>query len=81
MPFATKDVLATWKISTRDSVGFVRYSSLRVALKIASAIEPPRGSGRVTPATTVTVSTTGVAPTIPPAWENAQFRAVAPSQA
>ena len=32
IPFATKDVLATWKISTRDSVGLVRYSSLRLAL-------------------------------------------------
>src|SRR3989441_3201125 len=53
---ATKLLLATWKISTRCRLGFVRYSSLRLALKIASAILPPSGNDRVTPATRVMVS-------------------------
>src|SRR2546427_3219355 len=53
---ATKLLLATWKISTRCRLGFVRYSSLRLALKIASAILPPSGNDRVTPATRVIVS-------------------------
>src|ERR1700758_2771700 len=56
MPAATNDVLATWKISTRLSVGFVRYRLESLPLKIASAMLPPSGSGRVIPATTVTVS-------------------------
>src|SRR5437879_2881883 len=47
---------ATWKISTRCWLGFVRYSSFRLALKIASAIFPPSGNDRVTPATRVIVS-------------------------
>src|SRR3989449_2995475 len=56
MGFATKLLFATWKISTRCRLGFVRYSSFRLALKIASAIFPPSGNDRVTPATRVTVS-------------------------
>src|SRR5438132_13254581 len=56
MGFATKLLLATWKISTRWRLGFVRYSSFRLALKIASAILPPSGNDRVTPATRVIVS-------------------------
>src|SRR5882762_8259732 len=56
MPAATNDVLATWKISTRPSVGFVRYRLESLPLKIASAIRPPNGSGLVTPETTTTVS-------------------------
>src|SRR3989449_10951061 len=56
MGFATKLLFATWKISTRWRLGFVRYSSFRLALKIASAILPPSGNDRVTPATRVIVS-------------------------
>src|SRR5438552_821072 len=56
MGLATKLLLATWKISTRCRLGFVRYSSFRLALKIASAILPPSGNDRVTPATRVIVS-------------------------
>src|SRR5207247_7371914 len=56
MGFATKLLFATWKISTRWRLGFVRYSSFRLALKIASAILPPSGNDRVTPATRVLVS-------------------------
>src|SRR5215510_11114731 len=81
MPPATNDVLATWKISTRDSVGLVRNSVLSLALKIASAMLPPAGNGRVTPATTVAVSFLNGAPGTAPTWENAQLRAVALSQA
>src|SRR5207247_9429370 len=50
MGFATKLLFATWKISTRWRLGFVRYSSFRLALKIASAILPPSGNDRLTPA-------------------------------
>ncbi len=81
MPPATNAVLATWKISRRDSVGFVRNRVLSFASKIASAIEPPAGSARVTPATTVAVSFFCAAPGMPPTCENAQLRAVALSQA
>src|SRR5712691_1724821 len=56
MGLATKLLFATWKISTRCRLGFVRYSSFRLALKIASAILPPSGNDRVTPATSVIVS-------------------------
>src|SRR6185369_2164103 len=56
MPAATNAVFATWKISTRPSTGFVRYRLESLPLKIASAILPPNGSGRVMPATTMTVS-------------------------
>src|ERR1051325_1218462 len=81
MPPATNEVLATWKISTRDSVGLVRNRVLSLASKIASAIDPPAGSGRVTPATTAAVSLFCAAPGTAPTWENAQLRAVALSQA
>src|SRR6185436_5907902 len=56
IPAATNEVFATWKISTRPSAGFVRYRLESLPLKIASAILPPNGSGRVMPATTMTVS-------------------------
>ena len=56
MPDCTNVLFATWKISTRWRVGLVRYSSFWLALKIASAILPPSGSGNVRPATTTTVS-------------------------
>src|SRR5260221_14139453 len=56
MPAATNAVLATWKTSTRDSDGFVRYRVLSLPLKIASAMLPQAGSGTVIPATTITVS-------------------------
>src|SRR5256885_13114380 len=93
MGFATKLLFATWKISTRWRVGFVRYSSFRLALKIASAILPPSGSANVRPATTTTVSTPldGVAPRAGArgaegvitvlVCEKAQFLAVARSHA
>src|SRR5580765_944573 len=60
IPLATNAVLATWKISTRLSAGFVKYRLLSFPLKIASAIRPPNGSGRVTPATTMTVSISAI---------------------
>src|SRR3989442_13948033 len=81
MPPATNDVLATWKISTRDSGVFVRYSSpvppLPFLLKIASPIWLPPGSGLVTPATTVAVSAFGVPATTPLTGEYAQLRPTA----
>src|SRR3989442_3165722 len=57
IPAGTKLSGPTRKISTRWRVGLVRYSSFRLALKIASAILPPSGSANVRPATTTTVST------------------------
>src|ERR1700704_1049 len=93
IPEATNVLFATWKTSTRCRVGLVRYSSFRLALKMASAILPPSGSANVRPATTTTVSTPllGVAARAGPrgaegvitvlVCENAQFRAVARSQA
>src|SRR5437660_11310387 len=56
MPAATNVEFAAWKISTRPRVGFVRYSSRRLALYIASTILPPNGSATVVPATIVMVS-------------------------
>src|SRR5882724_265693 len=94
IPEDTNVLFATWKISMRWRVEFVRYSSFRLALKIASAILPPNGSANVFPATTVTVSMPllGVAARPGPekrrgavttvlVCEKAQFRAVARSQA
>ena len=85
MPAATNDVFATWKISTRDSGVFVRYSSpvppFAFALKMASAILPPWGSPRDTPATTCVESARGVPFTTPLIVEKAQLRATAPSHA
>src|SRR3989449_11573958 len=56
IPEDTNVLFATWKISTRWRVEFVRYSSFRLALKMASAILPPSGRANVRPATTTTVS-------------------------
>src|SRR3989454_12223824 len=84
MGFATKLLFATWKISTRWRLGFVRYSSFRLAWKTAPAIWRPRGNDRVTPATRVIVSSFAgplglivvkVAPETP------RFSATAPSTA
>src|SRR2546430_15800765 len=56
MPAVFINDTATTKISTRPSVGLVRYRLESLPLKIASAMLPPNGKARVMPATTVTVS-------------------------
>src|ERR1700680_3591666 len=81
MPDDTKELFATWKTSTRDNGAFVRYSSPRLASKIASAIDPPAGSARETPAPTWAESAFWTPLTTPLTVEKAQFRATALSQA
>ncbi len=57
IPFGSNVLVARLKTSTRPSASFVRYSSRRLPLKMASAMWPPAGSGCVVPATTTIVST------------------------
>ena len=56
MPFGSNVLVARLNTSTRPSASFVKYSSRRFVLKIASAMCPPSGRGWVLPATTMTVS-------------------------
>src|SRR6266699_5106306 len=81
MPPATNAVFATWKISTRESGVWVRYSSPRLASKMASAMWLPTGRPIVTPATTCAESAFGGGVVKLLVVENAQLRAAAASQA